>query len=233
MATNIRVTAQIGTEPKFIAGDSSGNIVGLCIDIMRAIEHVDPNLKFVGDQRWMPLTRASVELSEGKQDAMCALQRTAERDKKFLYLEPALYPVEYVLLARIDDPIVINNWDDVRSLIPKPTILVNRGFGVNATLLELEGIQVDASSSETKLNIEKLVAGRARLYFHRGPGVMHILERAGVARKVRVLPVVMKYTEFYFVVGRHLDKATVMRIQQSLVVLKQSGELNRLYDKWN
>jgi hypothetical protein len=37
-------------------------MVGLCIDIMRAIEQIDPGLRFVGHQRWKPLIRAYSEL---------------------------------------------------------------------------------------------------------------------------------------------------------------------------
>jgi len=233
LATNIRVAAQIGSEPKFITSDGSGKIIGLCVDIMRAIEIVEPGLKFVGDQQWMPLTRIAAEMAGGLQDAACALQHTSERDKKFLFLEPALYPVDYMLLARIDDPVVINNWSDVRNLVPKPIILVNRGFGVASTLAEMSGIQIDASSSETRLNLEKLLAGRGRLYFHRGPGIPKMLERAGVSKKIKILPTSMLRTEFYLVLSLHVDQATVQRVRRAVQTLHQSGELKRLYDKWN
>jgi hypothetical protein len=38
----IRTAAQEGTEPKFIAGDGE-RIVGMCVDLFRAIEQLDPN----------------------------------------------------------------------------------------------------------------------------------------------------------------------------------------------
>ncbi|RFP09183.1 ABC transporter substrate-binding protein [Duganella sp. BJB475] len=230
--TKIRVAAQLGTDPKFIQMDD-GSIIGLCIDIMRAIEHVDPTLKFIGDQHWMPLTRISAELTAGQQDAACAMQYTEARNNKFLFLEPALYPVDFMLLARADDPIRISNWDNLREFIPKPIVLVNRGFGASAILAEVGGIQVDANTTDTKQNLNKLVAGRARLYFHRGPGLVHILERAGVVRKIRVLPVSMLHTTFHFVVGRHLAPEIVNHIRYALVLLDQNGELDRLYKKWN
>src|SRR5476649_1990028 len=86
MATELRVAAQEGTEPKFIASDQG--IVGLCIDIMRAIERVDPGLKFVGDQHWMPLIRVYSEAANGKQDAVCGVQDTPERRRHYVFLDP-------------------------------------------------------------------------------------------------------------------------------------------------
>ncbi|WP_228893286.1 substrate-binding periplasmic protein [Pseudoduganella aquatica] len=232
-SVELRVASQLGTEPKFLIDESSGRITGICIDIMRAVERADPGLKFVGVQRWMPLVRITTELSAGLQDAACALQRTPERERKFTYLQPALYPVDFFLLARMDDPVVVNSWEDVRSLRPASVVLVNRGFGASATLQAIPGIVVDSSTTETRLNLEKLIAGRARLYFHRGPGIARMLAHAGVTDKVRVLPTVMLHAEFHFVLGKHVAPATANRLRRVLAAMEQSGELKAIYRKWD
>jgi hypothetical protein len=228
----LRVAAQQGTEPKFLDG-SNGAIAGICPDVMRGIERIDPGLKFSGDQHWMPLTRVVSEMAAGQQDAACALHHTREREEKFRFLHPALYSVDYVLLARKDDPIVVNSWEDLRRIRPAPVVLVNRGFAVNTTLDGVPGIQIDASANDTKLNLDKLLAGRGRLYFHRGPGLQHLLERAGVSDRIRILPQSMLRTEAYFVVGRHVPAQTAERVRRALLQLERSGELNAIYRKWN
>jgi polar amino acid transport system substrate-binding protein len=229
---DLRVAAQIGTEPKFLRADS-GAVVGLCTDILRALERIDPGLRFTGDQQWMPVTRVMTELAAGAQDAACAMQHTPDRDRKFIYLQPALFEVDYVLLARSDDPVEINSWDDLRGLRPEPIVLVNRGFAVSATLESIPGIHVDASTTDTKLNLEKLVAGRARLYFHRGPGIQRMLERAGVANKVRVLPGSLLHTASYLVLAKHVDAAIAERLRLALAQLEKSGELQTIVRKWS
>jgi glutamate/aspartate transport system substrate-binding protein len=231
-AEHLRVAAQVGTEPKFLSADT-GAVIGLCTDILRAIERIDPGLKFTGDQLWMPVTRVMTELAAGAQDAACAMQHTPDRDRKFIYLEPALFEVDYVLLARRDDPVDIRSWEDLRSLRPQPVVLVNRGFAVSATLQSIPGIQVDASAADTKLNLEKLVAGRARLYFHRGPGIPRMLERAGVAAKVRILPDALLHTGSYLVLGKHVDAAIAERLRLALAHLEKSGELQAIVKKWS
>src|SRR4051812_9671231 len=161
--TEIRIPSQEGAEPKFIAapaGRGLAPVAGLCIDILRAIERVDSSIRFVGEQHWMPLPRIEARLATGAEDAACALQHTIDRDAQFVFLEPSLFPVDYVFVARVDDPVVVNGWNDLRALGPNSTILVNRGFP-NIKLLEtVGGLQIDSGAGTTTLNLQKLIARR-------------------------------------------------------------------------
>ncbi|SFL67811.1 MULTISPECIES: substrate-binding periplasmic protein [Rugamonas] len=229
----LRVAAQEGTEPKFIGAERGGAIAGLCIDIFRAIEKIDPGLAFVGDQRWMPLIRIYSELASGGQDAACAVQHTAERDAKFLFLDPPLFPIAYHLLARVDDDVVVNDWDDVRRLGGNGVVLANRGFATTTVLEQLGGLQIDASSTSPPMNLHKLIAGRGRLFLHRSPGLRAFLKRNGAAGKVKILPVVMETAPLYLAVGKHVDPGQVARLRHALQLLERRGELERLLRKWD
>lgn len=231
-ATDIRTAAQFGTEPKFLTDEHSGEMRGICIDIMRAVERVDPSLKFVGQQRWQPLTRIYSSLDHGLQDVACGLSHSAERDKKYLFVGPALFTLRYHLIARADDPVTINNWDDVRKLEPDGIVLANRGFA-GVTVLENAGIrQIDAGAPSPQLNVQKLLARRGRLFFHRGPGLQAILNRTGFADKVRILPAEMASSSLYFVAGKHVDVAIIDHLRAALLVLEKNGELERIARSW-
>src|SRR5471032_2037642 len=77
----IRVAAQEATAPKFVQLKRNGRIEigGICIDIMRAIERVEPDISFVGDQRWQPFPRLLASLAAGELDAACGLLQTDQR----------------------------------------------------------------------------------------------------------------------------------------------------------
>jgi ABC-type amino acid transport substrate-binding protein len=231
-AVQLRTAAQEGTEPKFIAAGKN-RIEGVCIEVMRAIERLDPSLQFTGDQKWMPLIRAYSELASGKQDVQCAVQRTPERELRYHFLGPALYTIEYHFLARSDDKVVIHNWDDVRRLAPNGVVLINRGFAAGDILAALGGIEIDASSTNPQLNLLKLLAGRGRLYFHRGPGLQKLLERTGNADKIRILPQVMYSAKLYFATSKQVDSDVNERLDRALTQLEKSGELERLIRKWD
>lgn len=232
-ATEIRTAAQQGTEPKFQNADAAGGrVVGICVAIMRAVEKLDPGLKFTGDQSWQPLTRIYSGLDRGVQDASCGLSHSPERDRKYAFVGPPLFSIRYHLIARSDDTALIANWDDLRKLAPDNVVLANRGFA-GVTVLEAAGVaQIDAGASDPKLNLQKLLAHRGRFFFHRTPGLQAVLDRSGMAAKLKILPTVLAVSPLYFVVGKHVDPAVVERLRTALQTLEKSGELERIARSW-
>lgn len=232
-AAEIRTAAQQGTEPKFqSAGPAGGRVVGICVDIMRAVERLDPGLKFTGDQVWQPLPRIYSGLDRGVQDASCGLSHSPDRDKKYVFVGPPLFSIRYYLIARSDDMAAIGSWDDLRKLAPDNVVLANRGFA-GVTVLESAGVaQIDAGASDPKLNLQKLLAHRGRFFFHRAPGLQAVLERSGLAPKFKILPAVLAISPLYFVVGKRVDPALVERLRAALQALEKSGELERIAKSW-
>lgn len=233
--TLIRTAAQQATEPKFIAVKRAGtnHVVGLCVDIMRAIERVDPSLKFVGDQTMQPLIRLEAGVAAGELDAACGLLRTPQRERKVNYVEPPLFPVRYYLVARADDDVQVGNWDDVRKLGDQGVILVIHGFGIARRLEEVGGLLVDTGANTSALNFQKLLIGRARFYYHRSPGVLAEIRNAGVGGKVRVLPTSMDTQKLYMVLSKTLAADTAERVRAAIALLNKRGELAQLLAKWD
>jgi ABC-type amino acid transport substrate-binding protein len=230
--TVLKVVAQEGTEPKFIPA-GIGRVVGVCVDLFRAIEKLEPGVQFVGDQQWLPLLRAHSELATHQHDALCAVQRTDERARQYVFLDPPLFQLRYQLIARAGDPVVINSWDDVRKLGPRGIILTNRGYVTPDMLARIGGLQVDPSATSPAMNLHKLIAGRGRFFLHRAPGMQGFIERAGATHKVRVLPTVMMTTDVYMAMGTHVDPAVRQRVQHAIEQLEKSGEMARLLKKWD
>ncbi len=58
-AVEIRTAAQESSEPKYLHINRNGQsaIGGICVDIFRASEKQKPEIKFTGDQVWMPRMR--------------------------------------------------------------------------------------------------------------------------------------------------------------------------------
>jgi len=228
----LKVVAQEGTEPKFIPA-GIGRVVGLCVDLYRAIERVDPGLQFSGDQTWLPLLRALSEVASHQHDALCAVQRTDERARQYVFLEPSLFQLRYQLIVRSDDPIIIHHWDDVRKLGAQGVVLTNRGYTTPEMLERVGGLQTDPSATSPAINLQKLVAGRGRFFLHRAPGMQGFIDRAGVSHKVKILPTVMATTNVYMALGTHVDPAVRLRVQRAVEQLDRTGELDRMLKKWD
>ncbi|MYM30489.1 transporter substrate-binding domain-containing protein [Duganella sp. CY15W] len=230
--TELKVVAQEGTEPKYIPA-GIGRVVGLCVDLYRAIERIEPSVVFVGDQQWTPALQALSQLASHEHDALCAVQRTEERTRQYSFLEPAIFQFRYQLIARAGDTAAINSWDDVRKLGANGVILTNRGYTAPGMLDRIGGLQVDASSSTPSANLQKLIAGRGRFFLHRAPGMQGFIERAGATSKVKILPAVMATVDVYMALGTHVDPAVRQRVQRAVEQLEKSGELARLFRKWD
>ena len=232
--TQIRTAAQSGTEPKFIALLQKDNapVAGLCIDIHRAIERLEPSLRFVGDQAYQPAARVEAAVMSGALDAACGFSRTAERDAKLVYAGPPLFVVKYFLAARADDPVRIDSWDDVRALGKNGTILISHGFGPAARLRGDAGLHIDAGAVDALGNLRKLVAGRGRFYYHRSPGLESDIRKSGLEGKVRILPAVMDVQPFYMALGRSVQPEVAEKIERAIITLARTGELSQLSKKW-
>jgi ABC-type amino acid transport substrate-binding protein len=232
--TELRTAGQEATEPKFIAAPANGGgqVSGLCMDILHAIEHLDPGLKFVMEQRLQPALRLEAGVASGNLEVVCGFVRNAQREAKFRFLEPMLFQFNFYLTARADDEVRITGWDDVRKLGGKGVVLVAHGFGTIQKLEGVGGLVIDSSANSSKLNLDKLVAGHGRFYYHRSPGIQGEIRAAGVQGKVKVLPAVLDSLQFYMVVSKMLPEVTAERLRKAIVQLDASKELARLLAKW-
>ncbi|QNM96072.1 substrate-binding periplasmic protein [Chitinimonas koreensis] len=231
--TTIRTAAQTESEPKYLPAEDGKGIRGLCVDLYRAIEQADPNLRFVGDQAALPLKRLETMVERGELDAFCGLVRNAEREARFVYAEPALYNVAYRVAIRADDRVSVAGWDDVRKLGADGILLVNQGSGAVKRLEEFGGLKIDAGGRTTGENLSKLLAGRGRFYYYRTPGLKGEIRRAGLADKIRILPATLDVTPFYLLFNKAVPRATVEAVNRALAQLQARGELARILDRWD
>src|SRR5437870_2931771 len=105
-AVEVRTAAQ-DSQPKFIKEGPA--ITGLCIDIFRALERIDPQLKFQALTGFTPLPRSEYQLQEGELDVICGLAATKERKEKFNIIDIPIYTTHLTLAARKDEKANVNS----------------------------------------------------------------------------------------------------------------------------
>ncbi|MFZ6769369.1 substrate-binding periplasmic protein [Undibacterium sp. Di26W] len=233
-STIIRTAAQEASEPKFITINQQGKpaIGGICVDIMRALEKVDPDLKFVGDQTWQPRIRIDAGMKAGNIDAFCGAQRIERNTSQYHFLDTVLFTVSYLLAVRADDDIDIQNWDDIRQLGNKGVILALHGFGIVDILEKIGGLKIDSGATSSLSNLNKLLAGRGRFYCHRSPGIKLSIQQAGLESKIRLLARPQLSEKFYMGLSKTLPADQTRKINNALVSLENSGELRRIFEKY-
>lgn len=227
-------TASPPQAPRYIATTENGkkSIGGLCIDIMRAIESVDPEIRFSGDQEAMPQTRLLSLLELGEVDVAFCFNSNPAREKMFRVIEPPLYEIQYKVAARSNDGIEVRSFDDIRKLGQQGVVLVNFGSASVQFLQSIGGLQIDSSGVTQEINLRKLANGRGRFYYRHELGMQAELEASNLTREIKILPAMLHREEQYVLFSRYADPLAVERVQKALEKLKASGILAKLRAKY-
>ncbi len=231
-AQTLRTTSQ-ELPPKFIR-NADGTLSGISIDVMRAIHILDPSIRFVGEDRFMPLRRIERQLEQGEIDVFFGFIRNQYRRDRFVFIEPPLYRSTHVLIARRGDPIQINRLEEIRALGDEGVVMVTTGYA-QVEQLRSHGILVDDRGASLDQNLHKLIRGRARLIFHPEIGVSERLETAPteITDAIRVLPTRFNEQGRFIAFSRSVPEATVQKVKRAVDQLAASGELRRIEKKYN
>lgn len=227
-AVEVRTAAQ-DSQPKFITNGKA--ITGLCIDIFKAVERVEPELKFTEPTGLVPLPRIEAMLQDGSLDVFCGLAKTGKRMDKFDFIEIPLYKTQVVLAARIDEKADVRNFDDLRKLGPDAVILVVDKTVQAEMLAAQPGLRMDAGGKDTSANLQKLVTGRGRFILQNDFALVDEIRRHKLGDKVKILPAKFDQegAERYMVLARQAAPQIKEKLRAALDKLNRSGELGKLF----
>jgi polar amino acid transport system substrate-binding protein len=222
------VMAQESLPPKWInRGDHSE---GVCPDILQAIEKLEPQLHFTGLHEFRSLPVIEQGLESGNVACACALLDTPHRREIATIAGKPLYMVRHRLAAAASDRVAVDSLDELVKL--KPLINTSRGAGYSNQLRAL-GLKVDDSTGDNVVNLKKIIAGHGRFFYMNELTLTWILRENSLYDRVRIVPGVLKEEPIYFWVSKKVPPATARQVDQALLKLKASGELNRIYERWS
>lgn len=228
-AQPLRTAAQ-DSPPKYARGPG-GSIGGIGIDIMRAIERVDPSIRFTGDQDLMPFKRIEIMLERDDLDVFFGFIRTDERSGKYVFIDPPLYRVADVLVAREDDPLDVQNLPDLAQMADSPIVLVASGTA-QADQLKDMGVLVDDGGKTVAANLSKLLRNRGRLVMQSEIEILSEIREQKLQTRVRILPTRFNESGRYVAFSKGVPAPTVAKVQIALDKLSKSGELFTIFSRY-
>ncbi len=228
-AHTLRTAAQ-ESPPKYFK-NSDGGMTGIGYDIMRAIERLDPSIRFMGDQTFVPIKRIEIMLERGDLDVFFGFIKSEERAGKFVFVDPPLYQVADVLLAREDDPIDVQRLEDLAALAKDGIVLVGSGTA-QATQLKKLNIVVDDGGKTVAMNLYKLMHKRGRLMLQSEVEIVSSLKEQKMENNFRILPARFNASGRYVAFSRNVPAQTIAKVQLALDKLYSSGELELIFSKY-
>lgn len=228
-ADTLRTAAQ-ESPPKFFK-HSDGGMTGIGCDIMRAIERLDPSIRFTGEQTFVPIKRIELMLERGDLDIFFGFIKNEERASKFVFVDPPLYRVADVLLAREDDPIKVQRLEDLAALAKDSIVLVSSGTA-QAALLKKMNIVVDDGGKTVAMNLHKLMHKRGRLMLQSEVEIVSSLKEQKMEGNFRILPARFNESGRYVAFSRNVPAQTIAKVQLALDKLNNSGELELIFSRY-
>ena len=225
----IRTSAQDNTISKYNLTNPSKP--GICIEIIRAIEKVDAEIKFTGLDTSLPLVRIESYIAEGKLDGFVGVLKTDERMQKLKYIDPAIFTVKHMVAVKVDDKIELKNLDDLKKAAGDGGVMTTKFTGY-VSFLEKAGIKVDAGVNNNSDIIKKLLVNRGRFFYQADINLTEYIEKENAQDKIRILPTVFNEEGQFIVFGKAVPESTVAKVQAAVLKLEQTGELKKIFAKY-
>jgi len=223
----LRTSAQEGSAPKYIVSD--GPAGGVCPDMLAAIEKVDKGLRFSIDARPTPTKRSETDLKEGGIDVICALLDTPWRNEIAHRISTPLFVLRERLVGRRDDNEPIAK---IQDLAKAGGTVVTQSGASYATELRRHGVPVVETAGGSPIALRNVLNKRARFYYTNELTGAYYIKSEGMGEQLRLHPGVLQSSPSYLWASRHLDPAIVQRLEQAVAQLKRSGELERIYQRY-
>ncbi|OFZ29054.1 MAG: hypothetical protein A2622_13255 [Bdellovibrionales bacterium RIFCSPHIGHO2_01_FULL_40_29] len=204
---------------------------GICSEIIKKVESIDPDIKITGATEYAPLSRVEPMLESGQIDVFFCLLKSAERIKKYNYASIPLYTIKHVMAVRADDDVKISNYEDVRKLGKEGTVLVTFGSTLVKTA-QAEKLTVDDSAKTDEQNFSKLLDKRARFFYGQDMTLLTAIKNAKLEGKVKIIEANFKEEPLYLATSKKLSEDIFNKLQADLEKLKKSGDLDKISAKY-
>ena len=206
---------------------------GLSVEVMRALERLDPEIHFTGLQHLYPTKRIESELEHNHIDVFFGLIKSPARKSKMAFLDsPVLYLQLDQIAVNMDDSVEVGSFNDIRKLKADGIIGVPQGSAFIDFLNKQGGLTIDSGTVSVVNTLRKLLARRIRFVYFGGAVIRQYIEAEHLESKIRILPAVFNSEPLYIVTSRQLDPVRLTRLTAALNALVKSGELAKIQQKY-
>lgn len=225
-----------GSYPRFYIDEENGSkaIAGMCIDIMKAFEKKEPEIHFSYKVHLTPFARIKNELKHNTIQAAFGVARNLEREKLYQYTDTPLYPVKFLVFALASDKQAqkIRTLEDIQA--HGGSVLGLRGTNAVKVFKEKTAhldIQVEVVTT-VEQNIKQVLTGRGSFFTYNHIDAIGTMNKLGVRDKFITLPLITKEAYHWLAFSKEVSLEVVEKANKALADLQQSGELQRIYEKY-
>lgn len=215
-------TAAQDSYPKYIQ-KNDGSLDGLCGRIVDAIKKAEPTLNIISNAQVMPFPRIQDELKNGRIDLFVGMAKSEERQYHYIYSEPPVYSVRYVLISRIEDFPKLTSED---ALVGSGDIVIGMRGSKILNHYKSRGINVDESHN-IEFGLKKLMEKRGRYLVYHDLGIVGTARKMGILHKIKPI-VIYPESPQYLAFSREVTMSTLRKAEKALKKLTEDGTLQKI-----
>lgn len=224
-ANEIKLMTEIFSPYQF--KDKNGNLSGISIDIVKAIQTQ------IGDTskvKLYPWARGVKILDKKANTALFSMMRTKTRENKYKWVGP-IDELEIVFFKKKGSNITLNSVDDARKV---GKIGVTRKVANHDILSAMKFKNLVVFGGSDDKNIRKLLKGKIDLWPYEKAAGLYNAKQLGKAGEVIAIPNVVLFSGgLYIAFNKHTDDKIVQQWQNAFESLKKSGKVKEIMDKYN
>jgi len=226
---SLRTVRQAGSLVKY-APDGDPRQPGLCMEILLAVERIDPGLRFDGTDQQVPLKRVERLLAERQIDAFFCLLKSPDREAQWRYLPVPLYTIRHVLVQRAADARPFGTLAELALASRYKPVAITRGTVLRQPL-EAAGVRYVEVSSEREA-LQMLALGRADAVYGQDINLLRYIADERLGEQLSVSRNAFHEESQFLTTRADLPAAQVERLTQALRRLERDGTLRELSGKY-
>ncbi|MBF0206943.1 MAG: transporter substrate-binding domain-containing protein [Oligoflexia bacterium] len=229
IANDLKTVGQEESPAKFNQQD--GKRPGICYEIIQAINTINPQIRFSGQNNNVPLKRIEAMLASGEIDISVCLLKSPDRMEKFNFIDIPLYSIKHVVMVNADDKIEIKNMEELKKLAQVSPVLAPFGSSL-VNFLKSNGVNYIDNSQESA-NIKKLQIGRARFVYGQDISLFSSMEAGNFdKKKFKILATSFKDENQYIALSQTVSPAVINELKTAVEKLRVSGKLEEISLKY-
>lgn len=205
---------------------------GLCADVYALVQQ-RTGIRIEGHDVFASGRRVETELEAGRIDLFCGWLRSPERVSRFQLIDIPILVLRPVLVIRANDEVSITLHDELHLLTREGSFLTVPGTELERTLRSLPAARIDVSATSIEANLNKLLRGDGRYFFHHDFGAPPTIRRMGIQRQVKVIVLREDHPRpQYIFFSRKAPPELVRQVEAALSAAHQDGSLARLRQRY-
>ncbi len=202
---------------------SSPRFAGDVMRCARAIEQQNEEIVFSGWQQRVTPARAERLLDDGKLDVLFVFLRSPDRERRFQFVEPALFEFRTVVAVRRHDLVQISSLSDIEHL-EHDNIVITVKDSVYADALKSFRFHTDSSAMDFSTALRRLLKFKGRFVYGPEYSLLDARQTLKAENAITVLPHTLQRYPGYIMVRKFLSSVAIERLSEAVRKVKENTD---------